>query len=120
MLMRTDPFRDLDRLAEQVVGTAARPAAMPLDAYRDGDKFIVQFDLPGVSTESIDLTVERNVLTVVSQFAVRHVIDDPVVHARPVRVGGQEVTSGRGAVHATGKRKCPTGRASREPWSAAL
>ncbi|GAC1364172.1 MAG: Hsp20/alpha crystallin family protein [Actinomycetota bacterium] len=63
MLMRTDPFRELDRLA-QVLGTPARPAAMPIDAYRSGDSFLVQFDLPGVQTDSIDLTVEKNVLTV--------------------------------------------------------
>jgi len=64
MLMRTDPFRDLDRVAQQVLGTAARPAAMPIDAYRAGDEFVVQFDLPGVDAGSIDLTVEKNVLTV--------------------------------------------------------
>jgi len=64
MLMRTDPFRDLDRLAQQVLGTAARPAVMPMDAWRDGDRFIVEFDLPGVDEESLDLDVERNVLTV--------------------------------------------------------
>ena len=64
MLMRTDPFRDLDRLAQQVLGTPARPAAMPIDAYRHGDEFVVEFDLPGVESESIDLTVEKNVLTV--------------------------------------------------------
>jgi len=64
MLMRTDPFRDLDRLTQQVFGTPTRPAAMPIDAYRNGDEFVVQFDLPGVDTQSIDLTVEKNVLTV--------------------------------------------------------
>ena len=64
MLMRTDPFRDLDRLAQQVLGTPSRPAAMPIDAYRVGDEFVVEFDLPGVDTDSIDLTVEKNVLTV--------------------------------------------------------
>ena len=64
MLMRTDPFRDLDRFAQQVLGTAARPAVMPMDAWRDGEKFIVEFDLPGVDEESLDLDVERNVLTV--------------------------------------------------------
>jgi HSP20 family protein len=63
MLMRTDPFRELDRLA-QVMGTPARPAAMPIDAYRNGESFLVQFDLPGVQADSIDLTVEKNVLTV--------------------------------------------------------
>ena len=64
MLMRTDPFRELDRLTQQVFGTAARPAAMPMDAYRQGDTFYVQFDLPGISLDAIDLTVEQNVLTV--------------------------------------------------------
>lgn len=64
MLMRTDPFRDFDRLVQQVAGTQSRPSPMPMDAYRNGDTFLVLFDLPGVSTESIDLTVEKNVLTV--------------------------------------------------------
>jgi HSP20 family protein len=64
MLMRTDPFRELDRLTQQVLGTAARPAAMPMDAYRQGDSFYIHFDLPGIDPGSIDLTVEQNVLTV--------------------------------------------------------
>ena len=69
MLMRTDPFRELDRLTQQVFGTAARPAAMPMDAYRQGDTFYIHLDLPGVSAESIDLTVEQNVLTVRAERA---------------------------------------------------
>lgn len=64
MLMRTDPFRDLDRFAQQTFGTPARPAAMPIDAYRHGDAFVVELDLPGVEPATIDLTVEKNVLTV--------------------------------------------------------
>jgi HSP20 family protein len=64
MLVRTDPFRELDRLTQQLLGTATRPAAMPMDAYRDGDTFYVHFDLPGVSADSIELTAEQNVLTV--------------------------------------------------------
>ncbi|MFQ6171622.1 Hsp20/alpha crystallin family protein [Oryzobacter sp. R7] len=67
MLMRTDPFRELDRMAQQAfgsVGTLARPAAMPIDAWRDGDTFHVELDLPGVDPGSIDVDVERNVLTV--------------------------------------------------------
>jgi len=64
MLMRTDPFRELDRLAQQVLGTTARPAVMPMDAWREGDEFVVQFDLPGVTAESVDLDVDGNVLTV--------------------------------------------------------
>ncbi len=67
MLMRTDPFRELDRVAQQMFGTNARPAAMPIDAFRQEDEFVVQFDLPGVAPDAIDLTVERNVLTVHAQ-----------------------------------------------------
>jgi HSP20 family protein len=68
MLMRTDPFRELDRLTQQVFGnvpgTWSRPTAMPMDAFRDGDQFVVCFDLPGVTPDAIELDVERNVLTV--------------------------------------------------------
>ena len=67
MLMRTDPFRELDRLTQQVfgtTGTTARPAAMPRDAWRDGDEFVVEFDLPGIDPSVVDIDVERNVLTV--------------------------------------------------------
>jgi len=68
MLMRTDPFRELDRLTQQVfgptAGTWSRPTAMPMDAYRAGDQFVVVFDLPGVDPDAIELDVERNVLTV--------------------------------------------------------
>jgi HSP20 family protein len=64
MLMRTDPFRDLDRLTDAMFGTVRRPAAMPMDAYRKDDTFYAEFDLPGIDADSIDLTVEQNVLTV--------------------------------------------------------
>src|SRR4051794_25296270 len=68
MLMRTDPFRELDQLTQQVFGnppgTWTRPTAMAMDAYRAGDEFVVAFDLPGVSPDAIELDVERNVLTV--------------------------------------------------------
>ena len=64
MLMRTDPFREFDRMVEQFAGTTGRPAVMHVDAERDGDWFYVYFDLPGVDPDSIDVTVERNVLSV--------------------------------------------------------
>ena len=69
MLMRTDPFRDLDRFAQQVLGTAARPAIMPMDAWRDGEEFIVEFDLPGIAEDSLDLDIEHNVVTVRAERA---------------------------------------------------
>ena len=67
MLMRTDPFREIDRLTQQLLGTTgttSRPTMMLMDAWRDGDTFHVEFDLPGVDPSSIDLDVERNVVTV--------------------------------------------------------
>ena len=74
MLMRTDPFRDLDRLTQQMLGTdgtLARPSVMPMDAWRDGDTFQVEFDLPGVDADSIDLDVERNLVTVKAERPAR-------------------------------------------------
>lgn len=66
MLMRTDPFRELDRLTQQLMepGTWSRPSPMPMDAYREGDQYVVAFDIPGVTVEAIDIDVERNMLTV--------------------------------------------------------
>ncbi|RMI46433.1 Hsp20/alpha crystallin family protein [Streptomyces triticirhizae] len=85
MLMRTDPFRELDRLTQQVFGTAAKPAAMPMDAYRDGDTFVVELDLPGVEPESIDLDIERNVLTVrAERRPSAGEGTEPVIAERPV------------------------------------
>lgn len=76
MLMRTDPFRELDRLTEKVFGTTTRPAVMPMDAWRRGDEFVVELDLPGVRAEDVDLDVERNVLTVKAE---RPITDSPDV-----------------------------------------
>ncbi|MGW6614104.1 Hsp20/alpha crystallin family protein [Streptomyces erythrochromogenes] len=67
MLMRTDPFREMDRIVQQLSGTSgtwSKPSVMPMDAYRQGDTYVIAFDLPGVSTEAIDIDVERNMLTV--------------------------------------------------------
>ncbi|MFJ4776698.1 Hsp20/alpha crystallin family protein [Streptomyces sp. NPDC088762] len=67
MLMRTDPFRELDRLTQQLMGTTgtwSKPSVMPMDAYREGDTYVIAFDLPGVSSDAIDIDVERNQLTV--------------------------------------------------------
>ena len=67
MLMRTDPFREMDRIVQQLSGasgTWSKPSVMPMDAYRQGDVYVIAFDLPGVSPEAIDVDVERNMLTV--------------------------------------------------------
>ena len=75
MLMRTDPFRALDRLAAQAFdtsGTWSRPAAMPMDAWRHGDEFVVEFDLPGIDPDAVELSVERNTLTVKAERRPTH------------------------------------------------
>ena len=64
MLMRFDPFRELDRLTDTLGSPLLRIPMMPMDAYRHGDRFVARFDLPGVSPDSVELTVEKNVLTV--------------------------------------------------------
>jgi HSP20 family protein len=73
MLIRnTDPFREFDRLTQQLMGTTNRPATMPMDAWREGDTFVLEFDLPGVNPDAIDLDIERNVLTVRAERAPRN------------------------------------------------
>lgn len=95
MLMRTDPFRDLDRLAQQAFGTRARPASMPMDAYRKGHKFFVHFDLPGVDPEKIDLTIEQNVLTVrADRQPVTNGGDELLVTERPAGSFSRQVFLG--------------------------
>jgi HSP20 family protein len=94
MLMRTDPFRDLDRLTQQVFGTTARPALMAMDAWRDTDRFVVEFDLPGIDVNSIDLDVERNVLTVRADRPAREGIEELVAAERPRGVFSRQLMLG--------------------------
>jgi HSP20 family protein len=94
MLMRTDPFRDLDRLTQQVFGTAARPAMMVMDAWREKDSFVVEFDLPGIDADSIDLDVERNVLTVRADRPAREGIEELIAAERPRGVFSRQLILG--------------------------
>src|SRR3954470_15223254 len=74
MLMRTDPFRELDRIAQQLVGagTTSRPVVMPMDAWREGDVFVLEFDLPGVAPDTLDIDIERNVMTIRAERPARN------------------------------------------------
>ncbi|MGB3444130.1 MAG: Hsp20/alpha crystallin family protein [Actinophytocola sp.] len=101
MLMRTDPFRELDRFAQQVLGAAtpgtwSKPAAMPMDAYRAGNEFVVSFDLPGVDPSAIEVDVERNVLTVRAERRPRPSSDDVQmqVSERPLGVFSRQLFLG--------------------------
>ena len=97
MLMRTDPFRELDRLTQQVFGsdgTRARPSVMPMDAWRAGDTFHVEFDLPGVDPDSIDLDVERNVVTVKAERPARASDAELIAAERPRGVFSRQLILG--------------------------
>ena len=86
MLMRFDPFRDLDRLTQELWnGQSRRPQGVPMDAYRSGGHFLVHFDVPGVDPAGIELTVEKNVLTVSAERTRQwgDDVDEVVVNERP-------------------------------------
>jgi HSP20 family protein len=96
MLMRTDPFRDLDRLAQQLVGagTSTRPSVMPLDAWREGDAFVLEFDLPGVQPETLDIDVERNVLTVRAERSSKNGDWEMLAAERPTGLFSRQLVLG--------------------------
>lgn len=94
MLMRTDPFREVDRLAQQVFGTQGRPAIMPMDAWRDGDAFAIELDIPGLSTDAIDLDVERNVLTIKAERPGRDDDSETLAAERPRGVFSRQLVLG--------------------------
>jgi HSP20 family protein len=94
LLRSTDPFRDFDRLTQQILGTTNRPAVMPMDAWREGDAFTIEFDLPGVARESIDLDVERNVLTVRAERVPRNGDWEMLASERPRGVFSRQLVLG--------------------------
>jgi len=77
-LMRFDPFRELDRLADQALAGARTARTLPMEALRRGDQFIVSIDVPGTDPNDIDVTVERNVVEITA-------------HRQPIRQEGDEV-----------------------------
>jgi HSP20 family protein len=97
MLMRTDPFREMDRLAQQVLGTngtLARPSVMPIDAWRDNHTFVVEFDLPGIDPNSIDLDVENHVVTVKAERPARDPDKEMLAAERPRGVFSRQLVLG--------------------------
>ncbi|KGN41196.1 Hsp20/alpha crystallin family protein [Knoellia aerolata] len=97
MLMRTDPFRELDRLTQQLFapqGRLAQLAAMPMDAWRDGDSFHVEFDLPGVDRDSIDIDAESNVVTIEAERPTRASDAELLAAERPRGVFSRQLVLG--------------------------
>ena len=99
MLMRFDPFRDLDRLTQNLWGTESRRLnGVPMDAYRKGSHFLVHFDVPGIDPNSIELTVEKNVLTVSAERTRQwgDDVEEVVVSERPVGTFSRQLFLGEG------------------------
>ncbi len=96
MLIRTDPFRDFDRLAQQLIGagTTSRPAIMPMDAWREGDTFVLEFDLPGVAPDTLDIDVERNVLTIKAERPSRSGDWEMLASERPTGLFSRQLVLG--------------------------
>jgi HSP20 family protein len=96
MFMRTDPFREFDRIAQQLVGagTTSRPVVMPMDAWREGDTFVLEFDLPGVQPETLDIDVERNVLTIKAERPARTGDGEPLAAERPTGLFSRQLVLG--------------------------
>jgi HSP20 family protein len=100
MLMRTDPLLEFDRLAQQALfgsaGTWSRPAAMPMDAWRHGDEFVVEFDLPGVDPSAVELSVERNTLSVKAERRPSHREEgtETIASERPLGVYSRQLFLG--------------------------
>jgi HSP20 family protein len=107
MLMRTDPFREFDRLAQQLLGsgTTSRPTVMAMDAWREGDTFVLEFDLPGVPPDTVDIDVERNVLTVRAERPAKNGDSELLAAERPTGVFSRQLVLGDNLdleqVHAT-------------------
>ena len=95
--LRFDPFRDFDRLAADLLGTARTPALMPMDCLRAGDQFVVRFDLPGIDADSLEVSAENQTLTVRAERTRR----DPdnvtyLVSERPSGVYSRQLVLGDG------------------------
>jgi HSP20 family protein len=95
MLLRFDPFRELDRAVDEAWRSQTRSPSIPMDAVRHGDRVFLTFDLPGVDAEAVDLTVERNVLTVKAErAAARQEGDQVLADERPKGVFVRSVLLG--------------------------
>lgn len=101
MLMRFDPWREFERMTSQMLGdTRVRSLSMPMDAYRHEDHLVIHFDLPGVDPESVDLTVEKNVLTVSARRTIdRGDVEEIVVSERPQGLFSRQIFLGDGLDH---------------------
>jgi HSP20 family protein len=97
MLLQNSPFRDFDSLFDQLSSRSGTSRPAPMDAYRRGDDIWVHIDLPGVAADSIDISVERNVLTITGERTAQREEGDRVYfNERHLGTFRRQVTLGDG------------------------
>ena len=97
MAMYWDAFRELDRLATEMLGTRQGPRMMPIDLLRDGDHYVLSADLPGVDPGSVDIDVDGQLLTIRAERTLRSNDDVQwLVHERPSGSFLRQLTLGDG------------------------
>lgn len=105
-MTRIDSFRDLDRIAGQLLAVGREPRSMPMDLYRSGDHYVMHLDLPGIDPGSVDIQVDGSVLTIRAERSPRTAEEiDWLVHERPSGTYQRQLKVGPGvdvdAVNAT-------------------
>jgi HSP20 family protein len=96
-LVRFEPFREIDRLFQSAYGASGlRPMAMPMDARRVGDRFLIELDLPGVDVERIEVSVEGDTLTVTAERPQRPIAEgtESLIAERPMGTFRRQVFLG--------------------------
>lgn len=83
MAMYFDPFRELDRIAANLLDSRQGPRLMPIDLHKDGDTYILNADLPGVDPGSIDVDVDGQLLTIRAERTPRGESVKWLAHERP-------------------------------------
>ncbi len=79
MSISYDPFHHLDELRDQLVSGGRAPRSFPMDAYRRGEEFLVHLDLPGINPETVELTVENQVLTITVERRFEQLEGDEII-----------------------------------------
>jgi HSP20 family protein len=94
-VLRFDPFQEFDRLSRQMLGAGRGPRSMPMEAYRRGEQFFIHLDLPGVNPDDVQLTVERNVVSVrAERRSLYREGDDVLVDETPQGTFGRQLFLG--------------------------
>jgi HSP20 family protein len=100
----TNGRSDIDDLFGRFFGPADHPAwadggyRVPTDVFHTADALVIRMDLPGVSPDDVDVTVQENTLTVNGKRSFSHEANDVRFARRGIFYGDftQRVALGKG------------------------